>query len=164
MDIYGARSWKLLSIRYSPLKSFLIALNGELPWFWWLIQTVDERNFLHQLIATLSHHLQGFIHPRWWSSDFWTINKYLSTFPPCSYWLRFRFTTFTNPRARASCCLWLQRIAHLGRQKGKKGWKLLQGWCPMKPWLGIYNWILTYLQNSKWARYDHCKWSYVTPL
>ncbi len=30
---------------------------------------------LHQLIGSLSHHFWGFIHPRWWSPDFWTINR-----------------------------------------------------------------------------------------
>ena len=30
---------------------------------------------LHQLIGSVSYHLQGFIHPRWWSPDFWNINS-----------------------------------------------------------------------------------------
>jgi len=30
---------------------------------------------LHQLIGSLSHYLQGFVHPRWWSLDSWTINS-----------------------------------------------------------------------------------------
>ena len=30
---------------------------------------------VHQSIGSLSDYLQGFVHPRWWSPDFWTINS-----------------------------------------------------------------------------------------
>ncbi len=38
---------------------------------------------LHQLIGTLSHYLQGFIHPfGGWEWDFWTINSSMGVFFP----------------------------------------------------------------------------------
>ena len=30
---------------------------------------------LHQLIGSISHYLQGVLHPRWFLRDFWTINN-----------------------------------------------------------------------------------------
>ena len=38
-------------------------------------------DILHQLIGRLSHYLQGFKNPRWWSQDFWTINSILGCLP-----------------------------------------------------------------------------------
>ncbi len=36
--------------------------------------TVDGRNPAPVEVSSLSHDLKGFIHPRWCSLDFWTIN------------------------------------------------------------------------------------------
>ena len=46
-------------------------------------------------VGCLSHDLQGFIHPRWWSPDFWTIK---STTTP-RWWNEFqRISTFSHVR------------------------------------------------------------------
>ncbi len=37
--------------------------------------TVDGRNPALVELGSLSHYLHGFIHPRWWSPEFWTINS-----------------------------------------------------------------------------------------
>ncbi len=43
----------------------------------WFGATVDSWNPASIEVGSLSHCLQGFIHPRWWSPDFWTINSIL---------------------------------------------------------------------------------------
>ena len=37
--------------------------------------TIDGRNLTNHEVGNVSHYLQGFIHPRWWSPDFWTVNS-----------------------------------------------------------------------------------------
>ena len=48
---------------------------------WIVILLMEE--ILHQLIESLSHHLQGFIHPRWWSPEFF--HQHYFAQPPNSW-------------------------------------------------------------------------------
>ena len=56
--------------RWNSHRSAPNCIQSILDW----AHTVDGK-ILHQLIGSSSHYLRGFIHPRWWSLDFWTINS-----------------------------------------------------------------------------------------
>ena len=62
------------SFQYTELERKMISEWWKITWYYWW------KEFLHQLICVLSHYFQGFTHSRWWSPDFWTINR--TTFLP----------------------------------------------------------------------------------
>ncbi len=54
-------------IRYNPLRPFLGRTHADRPNLEEAkcLEIVLMEEILHQLIGSLSHYLQGFIHPRW---------------------------------------------------------------------------------------------------
>ena len=70
-----------------------------------LTLTVDGRNRANQLISKIYHYLQGFIHPSWWSPDFWTINLDCTWIPShrCWHWCRFH----RGHRDCQAICSWI---------------------------------------------------------
>ena len=73
----------------------------ETRWYcWWFRNPVNSP----VEVGSFPHYLQGFIHPRWWSPDFWTINSVNSitrapnNYKAKSFGLKKRFKEFTTTR------------------------------------------------------------------
>ena len=71
----GAPKWMVFTVRWSYIRCSIFMRFKVIPW-----PTVDgSETLLTRWYGSLSHYLQSFIHPRWWSPDFWTINT-ITTF------------------------------------------------------------------------------------
>ena len=65
----GWTSLSRLSTRWDDVCQLVGAQFSEVGTYcWWF------RNPAPVEVGSLSHYLRGFVHPRWWSPDFWTIN------------------------------------------------------------------------------------------
>ena len=92
--------------------------------------TVDASEILHQLRSVVYPIIyEGFIHARWWSPDFWTINSI--------YLCQLFVNVWCLVTLRSSCKTWKAApskpvSAEVTKQWGKSmshsGWGLSQGW------------------------------------
>ena len=59
MDVSGSR------YEYNRINRYNFKFPGVLSWWFQMAHTVDGKSPANQLIGSLSHYLQGFIHSRW---------------------------------------------------------------------------------------------------
>ena len=59
------------------LDSLLTARAGK--WWEFIVLLMEEIQRSPVEVGSLSRYLLGFLHPRWWSPDFWTINSMVSS-------------------------------------------------------------------------------------